>query len=146
MSRREEALAVLVRAPAGLVYAVLTDVDGWDAWWPGCTTARDARPDAAAEGSDHHLVRLPAGRRGIRCRAAVGGWRHDRGLRVALRGGADADAEWWIEPTDDGAVLHLLVSARGRRADRTVRALGDGLQALKDHLELAVAVASGRVP
>ncbi len=147
MTRRDEALAVLVRAPAGLVYAVLTDVDAWDAWWPGCTTRRDPRPGrATGDAGDHHLLRLPVGRRGLRCRAAVGGWRHDRGLRAELRGGADAEAEWWLEPVEGGVVVHLLVTARGRRADRTVRALGGGLQALKDHLELAVAVAAGRVP
>ena len=145
MSRREEALAVLVRAPAGLVYAVLTDVDAWDTWWPGCTSRRDPRADAAGV-ADHHLLRLPGGRRTLRCRATVDGWRHDRGMRLAMRGGADVDAEWWLEPVADGVVLHLLVAASGRRADRTVRALGGGLQALKDHLELAVAVAAGRVP
>ncbi|MGA1774534.1 MAG: SRPBCC family protein [Nitriliruptoraceae bacterium] len=168
MTRRDEALAVLVRAPAGLVYAVLTDVDAWDTWWPGCTSRRDPRADAAGV-ADHHLLRLPGGRRTLRCRAtgdagdhhlprrplgrrgrrgraAVGGWRHDRGLRAELRGGADAEAEWWLEPVEGGVIVHLLVTARGRRADRTVRALGGGLQALKDHLELAVAVAAGRVP
>lgn len=146
MTRRAEALAVHVRAPAGLLYAVLTDVDAWDTWWPGCASQRDPRAAATDGPADHHLLRLPVGRRGLRCRATVDGWRHDRGLRMALRGAADADAEWWIEPTGDGAVLHLLVTARGRRAERTVRALGAGLQALKDHLELAVAVAAGRVP
>jgi len=152
VSGRTEALAVLVRAPAGVAYAVLTDVDGWDAWWPGCWTRRDDRRDGGATGTvgasasaDHHRLRLPVGRRGVRCRAVVDGWRHDRGLRAALRDGVDADAEWWLEPVGDGTVVHLLVTVRGRRGGRVVRALGDGLQALKDHLELAVAVAAGRV-
>ena len=146
MSRREEALTVLVRAPAGVVYAALTDIDAWDTWWPGCASRRDPGADAEDPGADHHLLRLPGGRRGLRCRATVAGWRHDRGVRLVLRDGADADAEWWLEPVADGVVLHLLVTARGRRAERTVRALGGGLQALKDHLELAVDVAVGRVP
>ncbi len=153
MSVRTEALAVLVRAPVGVAYAVLTDVDGWDAWWPGCRTRRDDRRDGVGTGTggvaapaDHHHLRLPVGRRGLRCRVVVDGWRHDRGLRAALRAGVDADAEWWLEPVADGTVVHLLVAARGRGGGRVVRALGDGLQALKDHLELAVAVAAGRVP
>ncbi len=145
MRRREEALAVLVGAPAGLVYASLSHIDGWDAWWPGCRTRRDDRADRGGA-ADHHLLGLPAGRRAVRCRATVDGWRHDEGLRMVLRGGVDADVEWWIQPVGGGAVVHLLVAARGRRAERTVRALGGGLQALKDHLELAVAVASGWVP
>lgn len=146
MTRRAEALAVLVRAPAGLVYAVLTDVDGWDVWWPGCTTSRD--PGGADDGDDHHHLVLTAGRRRIRLHAAVGGWRHDRGARIAATGraGTSAAGEWWLEPRPDGCVVHLLVTAEGRRADRLVRLLGSGLQALKDHLELAVAVADGRVP
>lgn len=144
MSRRREALAVLVRAPVGSAYATLTDVDGWDAWWPGCSTRRDP-VDGTAPG-DHHRIRLRAGRRGLRSRMVVDGWRHDVGLRAVLRGGADAEVEWWLEPVAAGVVVHLLVTARGRRAERTVRALGDGLQAVKDHLELAVAVAVGRVP
>ncbi len=154
MRSREAALAVLVRAPAGLAYAALTDVDGWDSWWPGCRTRRagadggaPAGEDAAA--GDRHLLGLPEGRRGrrgLRCRATVSGWRHDRGLRAELRGGVDADVEWWLEPVPGGAVVHLLAVARGRRAARTLRSLGGGLQALKDHLELAVAVAAGRVP
>lgn len=146
MTTRSEALAVLVRAPAGPVYAALTDVDGWDAWWPGCRTRRAVpSPGEGRSGpADHHDVRF-AGR--LRCRLRVDGWRHDAGLRAAVRGGADADVEWWLEPLADGpTVVHLLVTARGRRADRVVRALGDGLQALKDHLELVVAVAAGRVP
>lgn len=146
MTRRDEALAVLVRAPAGLVYATLTDVDGWDAWWPGCVTRRD--PAGPVADADRHVVVLPAGRRRLRRRVTVDGWRHDRGVRMALRGrtGSDAAVEWWLEPRPDGCVVHLLVTARGVGAERVVTALGGGLQALKDHLELAVAVAAGRVP
>jgi hypothetical protein len=149
---RAEGLAVLVRAPAGLVHAVLRDVDGWPGWWTGCRTARPAPADAAAVLPDgvteasHHRLDVGVGWRRLRCRAVFHGWRQDEGMRVALRDGADADAEWWFEPVDAGTVVHLLVTARGRSSQRVVRGLGEGLQALKDHLELVVDVATGRVP
>ncbi len=144
MRERRETLAVLVRAPAGLAYAVLTDVDGWDAWWPGCRTRREAVPRVAGDAADHHVLRLPGSRQ---CRLRVHGWRHDEGFRAELRGGSDADVAWWLAARSDGTtVVDLHVAARGRRPARTVRALGVGLQALKDHLELAVDVAAGRVP
>lgn len=153
MSRRDDALAVLVRAPAGLVYAVLCDVDGWAVWWPGCRTARSRGPVPVAGSGpgptgrvDHHDLVLPSGRRRLRCRATVHGWRHDAGLRADLDDGAHAAVEWWFEALEDGTVVNLLVSTDGPGAGRVVRALGDGLQALKDHLELAVDVAAGRVP
>jgi uncharacterized protein YndB with AHSA1/START domain len=142
VNERAEDLAVLVRAPVGAVYRVLTDVDDWPAWWAGCRVIRDT----AHGGGDHHRLRLPAGWRPVRCRATVHGWRHEAGLRATLRDGADADVEWWLEPLADGTVVHALVAARGLRARRVLRAVGGGLQALKDHLELAVAVATGHVP
>ena len=144
MRERRETLAVLVRAPAGLTYAVLTDVDGWDAWWPGCRTRRDPAARADGDAADHHVVRLPGYRR---CRMRVHGWRHDEGFRAELRDGMDADVAWWLGARPDGTtVVDLHVAARGWRPTRSVRALGAGLQALKDHLELAVDVAAGRVP
>lgn len=152
MRHRQEALAVLVRAPAGLVYRTLTDVDAWSTWWPGCRTRRSAaaEPGATPGAADvHDLVLRGRGGRGLtmlRGRLKVHGWRHDEGVRAVLRAGGVVQLEWWLAAAPGGTVVHLLVDAAGPRSGRAVRSFGDGLQALKDQLELAVAVADGRVP
>lgn len=157
MRHRDEALAVLVRAPVGLVYLTLTDVDGWDTWWPGCRTRRStAPPDATAAAAgdrgaaDVHELVLRGGRgRGLgslRGDLTVHGWRREEGFRAVLGAGGGVRLEWWLAAAPGGTVVHLLVSAGGPRPSRAVRLFGDGLQALKDRLELAVAVADGRVP
>jgi len=156
--------ASLVRAPVGAVYATLTDVDGWPDWWPDCRTSRvtSTGGDGVPVPHDRHRLVLGRGPLALRLEMSVSGWRHDVGMQVELvpaRAGrrsrardAGADAavrtEWWLEPVAQGVVVHHLVRASGSRGQRRRlrRRVALGMQALKDHLELAVAVALGQVP
>jgi uncharacterized membrane protein len=148
--------AVLVRAPVGVTYRTLTDLDGWPRWHRGCTSVR---MPADGEAVDRHALVLPGGRRvGRRSRLTVDvhGWRHDVGVRWDVRGDVRGDVmlatEWWFEERSEGVVVHHVVHAApaGRRGARRVQRHRDAimllLQAMKDHLELAVDVAAGRVP
>lgn len=153
--------SLLVRAPVGAVYRTLTDVDGWPLWWRGCVTARVAAGPASgpaagpadrAAGEQHRLV-LARGwsRPPARMRARVHGWRHDLGMHVELgdrRGHSLASIEWWLEAGGDGTVVHRAMrDARTEAIARWLRrGLALGMQDLKDHLELAVALALGREP
>ena len=147
--------ALLVRAPVGAVYRTLTDLDGWPRWLPGCSSVRVPRGVGADDPRgpvDHHAVVLPVGRRRWRLGVAAHGWRHDLGVRWDVDGDVVLAAEWWLEPRPEGTVVHHVVhgTPAGRRAQRRVRrhrrAVMLSLQAMKDHLELAVAVAAGRAP
>ena len=141
--------AILVRAPVGVVYRALTDLDGWPQWLDGCRSARRATQDGPG---DAHVLVLPYGRRRTRLAVTVDGWRHDHGVRWEVRGDVVLAAEWWLEARPEGTVVHHVVHGEpsGRRAVRRVRrhrrVMMLAMQALKDHLELAVAVAAGRVP
>ena len=141
--------ALLVRAPVGVVYRTLTDLDGWSRWQPGCRSARLAGADA---GPDRHVLLLPDGRRRWRIGVDVHGWRHDLGVHWDVRGSVVLSSEWWLESCAAGTVVHHVVhgSPRGRRAERRVRrhrgVMMTAMQAMKDHLELAVALADGRTP
>jgi hypothetical protein len=141
--------ALLVRAPVGVTYRTLTDLDGWPLWHGGCATTR--LPERTA-GTDRHALALPLGRRSWRLALDVHGWRHDIGVRWDVRGAVELSAEWWLEQRAEGTVVHHVVHEvlTGRRAERRVRrhrrAVMLAMQAMKDHLELAVAVATGRVP
>jgi hypothetical protein len=144
--------ALLVRAPVGVVYRTLTDLDGWPCWLDGCRSVRLAGDEARGAPHDRHALTLPHGRRGWRIAVVAHGWRHDAGLRWDVRGDVVLTAEWWLEGRTEGTVVHHLVhgAPEGRRAERRVlqhrRAVMHALQGMKDHLELAVAVAAGRVP
>ena len=141
--------AILVRAPAGVVYRTLTDLDGWPGWRPGCHSVRLASADVDR---DRHVLILRDGRRRWRIGVDVYDWRHDLGVRWDVRGDVVLVAEWWLETLPEGTVVHHVVhgSPRGRRAERRVRrhraAVMASMQAMKDHLELAVAIALGRTP
>jgi len=80
------------------------------------------------------------------------GWRHDLGVRWEVSGDVVLTAEWWLERCEEGTIVHHVVhgSPSGRRAVRRVRhhrrVMMDVLQTMKDHLELAVAIAAGRIP
>lgn len=145
---------VLVRAPLGAVYRALTDLDGWPGWHVGC---RSRRVPAAGDDRDAHELVLPAGRRRWRCRVEVSGWRHDAGVRWDMRDPVAVTTEWWLEECREGTLVHHVVHGddgahgvrprrRLRRIARHRRAAIDAMQALKDHLEHAVAVASGAAP
>jgi uncharacterized protein YndB with AHSA1/START domain len=141
--------AILVRAPVGVVYRALTDLDGWPQWLDGCGSARLPRHDGPGDG---HALVLPNGRRRWRLALTVHGWRHDLGVHWEVRGDVVLTAEWWLEARPEGTVVHHVVhgAPSGRRAVRRVRrhrrVMMLTMQALKDHLELAVALASGRIP
>jgi hypothetical protein len=142
--------AHLVRAPVGLVYRALTDIDGWSTWWTGCRTSAREAPDAGAGSlGDHHAVTLTSGRRHLGLRVVAHGWRHDAGFLLDVRGDAQLQGEWWLAHDRAGAVVHHVtreLDGRMLGAERYRRAVAAGMQALKDRLELAVAVATGRVP
>jgi uncharacterized protein YndB with AHSA1/START domain len=141
--------ALLVRAPVGVVYRTLTDLDAWPRWLPGCRCVRT--PGDGIDGDRHELT-LPDGRRASRLSVTVHGWRHDAGVRWDISGDVVLPVEWWLEGRIEGTVVHHLVHAapEGRRAARRVarhrRVVMGAMQAMKDHLELAVAVAAGRIP
>jgi uncharacterized protein YndB with AHSA1/START domain len=150
--------ALLVRAPVGVVYRTLTDLDGWPRWLPGCRASRDmdgARDVGQAHQMDRHRLVIPLGLRRSRIRVESYGWRHDQGVRWEVSGTVRLSTEWWLEQRPEGTVVHHVVhpSATGtvgrraaRRALRHRRSMVLAMQAMKDHLELAVAVAAGRVP
>lgn len=151
--------SILVRAPVGAVYRTLTDLDGWPRWLAGCRSvrvpagaARVGTQDRGASHMDEHLLVLPLGRRRLRLGLAVHSWRHDAGVRWDVRGDVVAATEWWLDPRREGTVVHHIVHGTpvGRRPQRRVlrhrQAVMLALQAMKDHLELSVAVAAGRVP
>jgi uncharacterized protein YndB with AHSA1/START domain len=148
---------MLVRAPVGVVYAVLTDIDGWHRWWRGCRTERieDRSGDRwSADGQpsrEQHLVVIgPRWTRRARIVSAHG-WRHDVGMHLELRernGRPAGDVEVWLEACSEGTIVHHLLRGvpHARRRDAQRRAVRLGLQDLKDHLELVVDIALGRVP
>jgi len=133
----------LVRAPVGLVYATLTDVERWPTWWPGI---------AVAPGDGPERWRLRFGRRplAVVLAAEASGWRHDVGFRLALGGALEGESEWWLEPDRGGTVVHHVLrveDGRVRRAERRVarlrQAVRRGQWGLQDRLELAVRLALG---
>ena len=140
--------AILVRAPVGVVYRTLTDLDGWTQWLDRCSSVRLAQREADR---DRHLLVLPEGRRRWRLAVTAHGWRHDLGVCWDVEGAVVLRAEWWLEPRQEGTIVHHVVHGEptGRRAVRRVRrhrrVVGGVMQAMKDHLELAVAVATGGV-
>jgi hypothetical protein len=167
--------AVLIRAPLGIVYRTLTDLDGWPGWLDGCRSLRHGSTGVIAHDgptqdgdpaspSDRHDLVLPGARRPLRLDVVVHGWRHDVGMRWEVRwldprrplpsrwSREAVTTEWWLEERREGVVLrHVLHDVP--RAGVAVRTLVRhrhsvvlAMQAMKDHLELAVAHAAGRVP
>ena len=140
--------AILVRAPVGVVYRTLTDLDGWPLW---LARSRSVRLASDGTAGDRHALVLPDGRRRWRLAVTSHGWRHDLGVRWEVRGAVVLSAEWWLEQRPEGTVVHHLVHGQpvGRRAVQRVRrhrrVIMGTMQTMKDHLELAVALASGRI-
>lgn len=147
---------VLVRAPVGVVYRTLTDLDAWPCWLVGCSSRRlTVPPDAdltiAVDGA---ALVLPRPGRALRTRVwrievRAHGWRHDLGVHWDVRGDVELDAEWWLEECADGCLVHHVVHGVRSHEVRTTRhhqVMMHAMQAMKDHLELAVALASGRIP
>jgi hypothetical protein len=140
--------AGLVRAPAALVHRRLADIGSWPTWWPGTRI----RGNPATDGSVW-LVELHAGpgrrlRYGLRPHTI----RPGRGFHLEVRGDAVGDAEFWLETTRHGTVVHHLLDvdtglARPARllADHR-RAVRRGLWGLKDALQLEVRTSAGMTP
>lgn len=148
--------SVLVRAPVGVVYRTLTDLDGWPRWLVGCRSRRLAVDPAAGSSVpvDRHALVLPRARRrpgtgSWRVEVTAHGWRHDLGVHWAVDGAVQLDAEWWLETRDEGALVHHVVHEVRSRAGRALQhrqVMMGAMQGMKDHLELAVALAAGRIP
>lgn len=154
--------AALVRAPIGVAYRTLTDLDGWPTWYDGCRVRRletSGRAGPSADPTDRHALVLPSVRGVVRLEVDAHGWRHDAGVawdvRLGGRRRVSAAAEWWLEECREGVVVHHLLHdpaggpRRGHDARAILRYRGAvmlALQALKDRLELAVAHAVGSIP
>ncbi|HEX9766532.1 MAG TPA: hypothetical protein VGA36_07190 [Nitriliruptorales bacterium] len=131
-----------VRAPVGLVYRRLTDIGAWSSWWPAVRTS------AIPGGEEAWQVAF--GRRGPRCQAIPGTWRHDQGFRLALTGDLEGTLEFWLEEGHGGTVVHVILQAdsAARRPLRVLarfrRSARRGLWALKDMLQAEVRQAIGQ--
>ena len=122
-----------IRAPAGLVYRLLTDIGSWPGWWPGTRADR-------VEDVDGEAWELRLGSR-LRVDAVPGDWRHDEGFRLSVTGDLDGVLEFWLEPTDGGTVVHVILHAdtAARRPLRVLarfrRAVRAGLWSFKDEVQ-----------
>jgi hypothetical protein len=141
--------AGFVRAPVELVYRRLTHVADWPTWWRG-TLVRSLPP---AAGDERWALELRGARgRRVRLAARCHGWRFNAGFSVALSGDLDGRAEFWLEPTHGGTVVHhvLVATSRAPRPSRVLadhrRAVRRGLWGLKEALELEVRSSAGLVP
>ena len=141
--------AGFVRAPAPLVYRRLTHVAAWPGWWRGIRVRELERTD-----TDETFAIELVGARGRRLRYEIRahGWRHEHGFLLAIRGDVVGAAEFWLEATHGGTIVHhLLVGTTS--SPRPVRVLTDhrlairrGLWGLKDAVQLEARTSIGLVP
>lgn len=138
-----------VRAPEALVYRRLTHLAAWPAWWSGCRV--ESLP--AVDGAERWAVVLRAGpARWLRLAVRPHSWRHDLGFVLALAGDLDGRAEFWLEPSHGGTVVHHLLVATTplphplRVLELHRRAVRRGLWGLKDVLQLEARSSVGLVP
>lgn len=137
-----------VRAPAGLVYRRLTDVGRWPTWWHGVRTT------PMADGSDREVWAVELSRdrlRGLRVAAWPHTFRHDTGFTLALTGDVVGQAEFWLEPTHGGTVVHHLLQGEATRSPRHTlvtwrTVVRRGLWGLKDAVQTEVRTAVGMRP
>jgi hypothetical protein len=141
--------AGFVRAPVELVYRRLTHVADWPSWWPGVAL----RPQAPEAGEEVWALEL-RGRwlRRLRLTARCHGWRFNTGFSLTLGGDIEGRAEFWLEPTHGGTVVHHVLVG-GTAAPHPARVLEDhrravrhGLWGLKETLELEARTSAGLVP
>jgi hypothetical protein len=138
-----------VRAPEALIYRRLTHVAAWPSWWSGCRV--EALP--AAGGGERWAVVLRAiPGRWLRLAVRPHSWRHDLGVVLALDGDLVGRAEFWLEPTHGGTVVHHLLVATTplprplRVLEAHRRAVRRGLWGLKDVLQLEARSSVGLQP
>lgn len=138
-----------IRAPEALIYRRLTHLAAWPSWWSGCRI--EALP--AAEDAERWAVALRVGPgRWLRLAVRPHSWRHDLGVVLALDGDLVGRAEFWLEPTHGGTVVHhpLVATTPLPRPLRVLeayrRALRRGLWGLKDVLQLEVRSSVGLSP
>jgi len=141
--------AGFVRAPEALVYRRLTDLQRWPTWWPGTSVEPLASP-----GADERWVLSLRGAPGRRLRLTVRPhrWRHDLGFAMQVDGDLRGRAEFWLEPTASGTIVHHVLAAttslpRPRQVlEDHRRAIRRGLWGLKDTLQLEVRTGAGFEP
>lgn len=138
-----------VRAPEALLYRRLTHVAAWPAWWPRLSVD----PGPAASDGERWVVGLRTGIFDqLRLVLRPHGWRHDLGFTLGLAGDLVGRAEFWLEPTHGGTVVHHLLVARTPlpRPDRVLaayrRAVRAGSWGLKDTVQLEARTAAGLCP
>jgi uncharacterized protein YndB with AHSA1/START domain len=136
-----------VRAPVGLVYRRLTDIERWPQWWPGVRVA--ALDDA--QGTERWALQVGSSRSSLSLVVAPHSWRHDAGFALAVSGDLEGSGEFWLQPVAGGTVIHHVLSAQPRGAAlvvmRTYRqALRRGLWGFKDALQTEVRTAVGLQP
>lgn len=135
-----------VRAPTPLVYRRLTDIGSWSRWWTGVRVTRLDTPD------EQWAIEMARSRwRGLRATIRPHTYRHDHGFTLTFGGEVSGDAEFWLEPTHRGTVVHHLAGLstdlgllRTMTTYRTV--LRSGLWGLKDDLHVEVRSAIGLQP
>lgn len=138
-----------IRAPEALIYRRLTHLAAWPAWWSGCRVERLP----AVEGAERWAVALrTAPGRWLRVAVRPHSWRHDLGVVLALDGDLVGRAEFWLEPTHGGTVVHHLLVATTplarplRVLEAHRRAVRRGLWGLKDVLQLEARSSVGLQP
>jgi hypothetical protein len=116
-----------VRAPAGLVYRRLTDIQAWPTWWPHVAVAVHRVPGPEESWS----LALGRGPGRLRLDAVAGEWRHDQGFVLKVSGDLEGTIEFWLEAGHDGTIVHVVTSADtvGPRALRTVKRLRRSVRA-----------------
>jgi hypothetical protein len=141
--------ATFVRAPVSLVYRRITDVGAWPFWWSGL----DVREQPPLAGDERWSLSLEIGpARVLRYLATCTRWRHEAGLEFRLTGDLVGRAEFWLEPTPGGTVVHHVAAAtcslrhaRGVAAGYR-RAVRRGLWGFKDVLQLEMRTSLGVAP
>jgi hypothetical protein len=138
-----------VRAPEALIYRRLTHVAAWPSWWSGCRV--EALPPTG--GGERWAIGLRAAPgRWLRLAVRPHSWRHDLGVVLALDGDLVGRAEFWLEPTHGGTVVHHLLVATTplprplRVLEVHRRAVRRGLWGLKDVLQLEARSSVGLQP
>jgi len=142
--------AGFVRAPAFMVYRRLTHIGAWPSWWPG-VRVREAAPSSSGEAM--WSIELAAARaRRLRYALRPHGWRPEQGFHMDVDGEVVGTAEFWLEPTNGGTVVHHLLAARSS-SPRPARVLADhrrairqGLWGLKDAVQLEARTSIGLTP